>query len=716
VRVGPFEIEREIARGGAGAVYLARDPAGERVALKLLERSQGAADQARERRYQREVQSLLQLRHPGIVALRGAGEEGRWRWLALDYVEGGTLAQRLDEGPLPIAEGVALVAELADAVAYAHERDVLHRDLKPANVLLRAEDGRPLLADFGLARAVEDASRLSVTGALLGTPGYWPPEQARGELSAIGPRSDVYGLGAVLYACLTGRAPIEGASLVEIAARTDSGEVSSPASLRPETPRALASLCLACLAVDPASRPASAAALASSLRALSLEPPRAPRVGATRLAAGALVVLALGGGSALVARGREVASASRSSTSPPPAQGRIDLAAIVSRARVLGEEGDRLAAIGLLADALIDHPDAFELLAEQALQRMRHGDLELALAAAERLVELYPERGAAYDVRARVKEERQELKSALADAERALALAPETPVHWITACRLRSLTGDHAGALLAARRAMELAPESLLARRSLAVELGIGGQLRESAELLEEVVARDPSDAAAWLNLAGATRSSAPRRAIEAATRARELSEDPAIVRAAWVNEAVAQERLKERALALEAYGRALNVDPDLAVGLQNRARLLLQLERYEEARRDLERTQRLAPDDPATWRWSHELYARTGPPAEATRCLRRWIELEVDLARLQKLTKKLCGGRRPDLVHGEMALSRLLALQPDEPLGLLNRGLVRKLRGEVAGARRDWERFLELYPERTEAARVRAMLGRLGR
>ena len=212
VRIGAYEVVHELARGGMGVVYLARDLAlGRQVALKLL----GRATPESRARFAREVEALGRLQHPAIVSVHAAGEDEGRPYLVLDYVRGQSLDQRLERaGPLTINEALDLMEPLTSAVEAAHAAGILHRDLKPANVLLD-EAGRPRLTDFGLARLRAEASQLSQTGQVSGTPGYWAPEQARGDQQQVGPATDVYGLGATLYACVSGAPPIRGGSLAE---------------------------------------------------------------------------------------------------------------------------------------------------------------------------------------------------------------------------------------------------------------------------------------------------------------------------------------------------------------------------------------------------------------------------------------------------------------------------------------------------------------------
>ncbi|MCO5171747.1 MAG: serine/threonine protein kinase, partial [Planctomycetes bacterium] len=285
-RIGSYALGPEVARGGAGVVFRAVDLRdGREVALKLM---LGADEARRALRFGREARALIRLRHPGIVAALDAGVEAGRPWLAMELVEGESLQRHLDaRGPLAPAAAAALVAQLARAVEHAHAEGVLHRDLKPDNVLI-TRDGAPRLIDFGLARDVEpDAgSRLTATGAVVGTPGYWAPEQARGEVADV--RTDVHGLGALLYAALVAAPPIEAESFAEALIAAEAREVEPPSRRRADVAPALDAVCARALARRREDRYPSAGALADALDAWlagSRGAPagrvrRAPRVGA----------------------------------------------------------------------------------------------------------------------------------------------------------------------------------------------------------------------------------------------------------------------------------------------------------------------------------------------------------------------------------------------------------------------------------------------------
>ncbi|MGE0759500.1 MAG: WD40 repeat domain-containing serine/threonine protein kinase, partial [Pirellulaceae bacterium] len=285
-RLGRYRVLRRLGRGGMGVVYEAiDDSSGQRVALKLLPRLSMQDATARER-FRREALTTARLHHPHIVPILEVGEHDRQPFLALEFVDGPTLAELLRKAPQSPRQAATLVETLARAVHYAHEQGVVHRDLKPANVLLArmqapqrdvpelAETTPPDLSaytaritDFGLAHPVGE-TELTATGDIVGTPAYMAPEQAWGKSKrqAVGRVTDVYALGAVLYEALTGRPPFQAATTLETLEQVRSREPMPPARLQPGIPRDLETICLKCLAKEPLHRYATALELAEDMR------------------------------------------------------------------------------------------------------------------------------------------------------------------------------------------------------------------------------------------------------------------------------------------------------------------------------------------------------------------------------------------------------------------------------------------------------------------
>jgi hypothetical protein len=232
-----YEILGELGRGGMGVVYQARQIALKRlVALKMILAGPHAGPDELAR-FRVEAEAVARLQHPNIVQIYDVGEHGGVSYFSLEHLADGSLVRKLRDRPLSGREAAELVEKLARAMHYAHTQGVIHRDLKPANVLLAA-DGTPKIADFGLAKRLDDASRQTATGAVLGTPCYMAPEQADGRTREIGPLTDVYALGAILYECLTGSPPSGGHASGDGAQGADAGSCAAitPAAAGPPRP------------------------------------------------------------------------------------------------------------------------------------------------------------------------------------------------------------------------------------------------------------------------------------------------------------------------------------------------------------------------------------------------------------------------------------------------------------------------------------------------
>jgi WD40 repeat protein len=262
---GDYELIDEIARGGMGVVYQARQISLNRiVALKMILAGQFASDDD-VKRFHSEARAAANLEHPGIVPVFEVGRHEGQHYFTMGYVRGQSLAARVALGPLPPNEAARIIAIAASAVQHAHQHGIIHRDLKPGNILID-EQGLPRVTDFGLAKRVTDDSGVTVTGQILGTPSYMPPEQAAGRMDAIGPASDVYALGAVLYTLLVGRPPFQAAGPVETLMQVIQREPFSARKLNADVPVDLDTIALKCLEKDPQRRFASASELADELQ------------------------------------------------------------------------------------------------------------------------------------------------------------------------------------------------------------------------------------------------------------------------------------------------------------------------------------------------------------------------------------------------------------------------------------------------------------------
>lgn len=262
-QIGPYKIEEEIARGGMGVVYRAQQQGLDRpVALKLISSGVLAGNEER-RRFRIEAEAAARLHHPGIIAIHDIGSWQGYEYFSMTLVEGPTLQIRVDEEDFDDGESARVVRDISRAVAYAHRAGIVHRDLKPENILI-GEEGRPLVTDFGLAKWHREGTMVTRTGQVLGTPHFMSPEQAsgRGDSSAA---TDIYSLGAILYALLTGRPPHSGSSAAEVLRSVLQDEPQAPRHLRRDVPSELEKICMKAIQYDPAHRYESADALADDL-------------------------------------------------------------------------------------------------------------------------------------------------------------------------------------------------------------------------------------------------------------------------------------------------------------------------------------------------------------------------------------------------------------------------------------------------------------------
>jgi serine/threonine protein kinase len=282
---GDYEVLEELGHGGMGVVYKARQikAGGRLVALKRMQPRYSRNEDAA-RMFRHEAGTAAGLKHPGIVPIYDVGDVDGHPYFAMDFVEGGTLERLVKEGPQSPHLAARIVRKVAEAVHYAHAHNVIHRDIKPRNILLTIDPEAstleglhlmPMLADFGLARITRPDGSMTNLDDALGTPSYMPPEQATPGRQPVGPRSDVYSLGAVLYALLTGRPPFLAADPVEVLRQVREDEPSAPGKLVRGLPVDLEAICLKCLEKEPARRYATAGELAADLECfLNDQPPR----------------------------------------------------------------------------------------------------------------------------------------------------------------------------------------------------------------------------------------------------------------------------------------------------------------------------------------------------------------------------------------------------------------------------------------------------------
>jgi len=575
MQVGSYTLGRPLGRGATATVYEAKHlETAASAAIKLYSSTRSLKPAAR-KRVQQELSTLSRLEHPGIVRLTEAGEHDGMLYVVMELVRGETLEARITrEGPLPQEEAREITQALSAAVDYVHRCGVLHRDIKPANVLLSPRG--PLLTDFGLARDTEDVGeRLTRTGVLMGTPGFLAPEQASGVRARIGKPADVYGLGALLYACLTGVPPVQGESMAEVIAATVQGKLTSPRVLRPDLDPALERLCMSALALEPERRP-SAEALARGLGTPgAVAAPRRARLPAL-LGVGLLVALlgALGLGLALRPRG------------PSPEE--------LASYRTRFEEGD---------------PE----------QRER---------CARELIAAYPEAGLGYVLLARhlafgVGDEEQARRT----VEQAQRLAPEDDEVWAIAARVYAMSGDPQGALEACERAVELNPREHIG--TLAGRLYAAKEYERAEACFHRWLEFEPRSGLAYAQLARMQRDRERwAEALSAYDRAVELSPE-AELGALYKDRSEVREQVGDVEGALADVDAAAALHGDYYLGLRARqAHLLAVAKRYPEAAVAYRQALEIYPTQAA---WVYTLYRierRLGNEAEADRLLERAFEL----------------------------------------------------------------------------------------
>jgi WD40 repeat protein/serine/threonine protein kinase/tetratricopeptide (TPR) repeat protein len=426
-----YAILDELGRGGMGVVYKARQVRLKRVvALKMVLSGPHAGSEELER-FVTEAEAAARLQHANIVQIYEVGEHEGRPYFSLEYVEGGSLEARLDGKPLPPRPVARLVEALARAMHFAHERHIVHRDLKPANVLLACSremaakpppgkamgnwlnEVTPKITDFGLAKKLDADAGQTRTGSILGTPNYMSPEQATGQIHAIGPATDIYALGAILYELLTGRPPFQGESAYDTLRRVATAEPLPPRSLVGGMPRDIETICLKCLHKDPRRRYVDALELARDLRrfqdgeTIRARPTPAweravkwsrRRPGAAALlAAGVVVLLAtIAGGLAWHARLKaeaehEAARSADLQSALEQSRQRLVRLTVANGAHLL-EEGDLIGSLPWFAEAMQlerDNPD------REAMHRLR---LAAVLEQCPRLAQVWFHSGRVNDV------------------------------------------------------------------------------------------------------------------------------------------------------------------------------------------------------------------------------------------------------------------------------------------------------------------------------
>ncbi len=261
---GNYELIEELGRGGMGVVYKARQKDLDRIVAVKMILDSNLASEEHVRRFHEEARAAARVEHPGVIRIHEVGQFHEQHYFAMEYIEGASLSVHAAEVEISFAEAARLVQRVARAVDHLHRQGIVHRDLKPSNILID-QDREPHVTDFGLAKVFRAGCQSTATGVIVGTPSYMAPEQACGDSGLVGPASDVYSLGAILYELLTGRPPFREETPLDTVMKVLSAEPPLPRALNRKVPRDLELVCLKCLARDPGDRYPSAAALAEEL-------------------------------------------------------------------------------------------------------------------------------------------------------------------------------------------------------------------------------------------------------------------------------------------------------------------------------------------------------------------------------------------------------------------------------------------------------------------
>ncbi|MCA8925692.1 MAG: tetratricopeptide repeat protein [Planctomycetes bacterium] len=580
MRIGHYEIEGELARGGMGVVYRATDVRSKAsVVVKLLK----VDTEKGRRRLAREAEAMQRLVHPSVVTLYDSGEHEGNPYLVLPYVQGESLQDRLErEGPLPVEEAISVAIQVGEGLQAAHAIGLLHRDVKPANVLVDHRlRGNVKLTDFGLVKDVAPGKSasvsLSVKGRFLGTPGYWPKEQAFGKLDQVGPAADVYALGALLYALLTGRPPRSTETLIQAIAAFDE----PVAPLDWPVPAWLDDLVRRCLANEPAERPGLEAVLA----ALEGEVPLAPRetgrsaTPAAGLTSGRAAVLALVGVLGLV--GSLLAWASLGSEAPPPA--------VDPSLGALGEAQPERP-----AEPASDPPEpSYEaqrarVLAQAGSLKALGGQYLEALEVYGRAIALDPNNAEAYLGRAVSNHALGHLEEALEDFDDALELDPTVAGAYVSRATIKQTLDRYEEAWRDLDKALELDPDAASAHLRRGVSKLMLGRLEEALKDLDRAIELEPGNAEAYF-VRGCNRQRLDRHegAIEDYAKAIELGQGDAVTHC---SRALSLARLGRWTESIEHYDMATRLDPRNAEGFFGRGAGKTRLGRFAEAIEDLDK------------------------------------------------------------------------------------------------------------------------------
>ncbi len=740
--LGPYDILYEIGSGGFGAVYRARHRAtGAEVALKVPG-GEALADPVQVRRFLRESELAREIEHPGIVRALDSGEDRGRAWFAMELIEGESLHEVVSQESLPWERAARIAREVADALAAAHAKGILHRDVKPGNILLDRA-GVPHLTDFGLAKDVATGSRLTRTGVAVGTPEYMSPEQARGEVHDLGPATDVWGVGVVLYQMLAGRKAFDGESPESVVEKVILREPAPLRRLRPDVPKGLVRVVRVCLAKAARDRYRDAGALRDDLdRVLRGERPvaRPPRARGRRAATAALAAAAIAAAVSALWAGPppSAAGAPQGTAAEAPLVSAAERLAARARAAAAGDpaEAARLFAEALAADAGYGSRDAWRL--ERGLLLWAVGDGPAARVEWDSIPVGSAEwtagrfwRGLEALGRLDAPGARPDLEAAARGATREARLAraalDSIEHEWLAAReRLRGEEGWEAALLRGYVETHDPGGDAAAAIREYGVALAGGilfgwvlynrASLRNGAgdpagalEDLAEGLRRRP-DWPEALNLRATMRAAlgdlhGALADLTEALRLRPTADD------ALSNRGNVRRHLGDLAGALADCDAAVGLDPCSVAALTNRGLARAALGDAAGAIRDFDAALRLRPGDLEA-RWNRGgaravLGDAAGAAEDFTECLRLGPGNAAILYNRASARHAL-GDRAGALAD----LDEAIRLRPDFPDARLNRGNARWDLRDRRGALEDFTEALRLRPNHPLTLANRALLG----
>jgi len=601
MQIQHYTVEGELARGGMGVIYRARDTrSGSSVVIKLLH----VEGKTSRRRLGREAKALRRLRHPNLVSLYDSGEHLGNPYLVLPFFPGASLQDRLDRhGPLPVEEAIEVGLQICSALQAAHAEGLLHRDVKPANVLFDDHfSTRVKLTDFGLVKDIgpgqSQTLSLSVGGRFLGSPGYWPPEQAFGKLAEIGPPADVYGLGALLYALICGRPPRTGETVVQALEAFNYPVL----PLGRRAPKWLDELILRCLEHDPALRPSLEEVFTElRRRGLGLEVRGAGRGWTIAVAAlGAVLVVLLGALGWVLLRGGSESpgvAAAPPVEAPPASEAPPPVEAPPVEAPPSERVEEELDAFGSLEPPPPDGSPELERLLEEARAQSQAQRYPQAVALCDRALELDPRSASAYTIRGRAKRKMGRHAEALSDLDRAVELDPRAQQAYANRGLVQRAIGRYPEAIADYDRALELDPRDVttLGNRGFA-KAKLGEHMAAVADY-DRAIQLGARHAQVHLNR-GRSNQALRRHAMAVEDFDRALALDPE-EQTVWGYRGACKIALGDFQGAIYDLDRAIELSPNDAAALANRAFCKQNLKRLDDAEPDLRRAAELQPSNP---------------------------------------------------------------------------------------------------------------------